>query len=85
MTKRIMNQCFKKVKNVDKPNAELNYLYNKGQILRTKTDDESKVELIKLNKKFCEKYSESMYKKIEQVMVCVSSQEAGRGCLNQNK
>ena len=64
--KGFIHQCFKKVKIVDKPNEELNDLYNKRQILRTKTDEKSKLELTKLNDELCKKYSDSMFKKIEQ-------------------
>ena len=75
--KGFIHQCFRKVKIVDKPNAELNDLYNKRQILRTKNDEKSKVELEKLNDKLCQKYSESMYKKIEKEINNIGDCEDG--------
>ena len=40
-----VHECFKKVKIVDKPNADLERLYNKRAVLRTKSDNVSKKEL----------------------------------------
>ena len=40
-----VHECFKKVKFVDKPNTDLERLYNKRAVLRTKSDNVSKKEL----------------------------------------
>ena len=62
--KDITHKCFTKVKIVNKPNKDLNNLYNKRRLLRSKTDSQSKAELEKVETELCNKYSEVMYKKI---------------------
>ena len=51
----------KKVKIVDGHNADLERLYTKRTLLRTKTDDVSKAELDAVDNELSEKYSEVMY------------------------
>ena len=62
--KGFVQECFTKVKIEDKPNTELDNLYNKRTVLRTKSDDKSLSELEKVENELSEKYSESMYKTI---------------------
>jgi hypothetical protein len=59
-----MHQCFKKVKIVEKPDEELEKLYNKRRVLRTRTDEASIKELDEVDTELSEKYSEKMFKKI---------------------
>ena len=59
-----MHDNFKKVKNVDRHNADLERLYNKRSLLRTKTDDVSKAELVAVDNELSEKCSEVIYGKI---------------------
>ena len=62
--KGFRHQCFKKVKIVDKTDKKLEELYNTRRLLRTKEDNNSKIELAKVDKELAEKYSEVMFKKI---------------------
>ena len=62
--KGFVQECFTKVKIEDKPNTELDNLYNKRTVLRTKSDDKSLSELEEVENELSEKYSESMYRKI---------------------
>jgi hypothetical protein len=62
--KGFMHQCFKKVKIVEKPDEELENLYNKRRILRTRTDEASEKELEEVENELSEKYSDKMYNKI---------------------
>jgi hypothetical protein len=62
--KGFIHQCFKKVKIIDKPDKQLENLYNKRRILRNKKDDKSKVELEDVEKELSDKYSMIMSNKI---------------------
>ena len=56
-------QCFQKVKIVDKPDNKLEELYNVRKLLRTKEDENSKQELVKIDKELAEKYSQVIFTK----------------------
>ena len=62
--KGFVQECFTKVCIEDKPDKELEKLYNDRTLLRTKLDEESKVKLEVVENNLSEKYSELMYKKI---------------------
>ena len=62
--KGFVQECFTKVRIEDKPDKELEKLYNDRTLLRTKLDEESKVKLEVVENNLSEKYSELMYKKI---------------------
>ena len=59
-----VHECFSKVKLTDKPNKDLERLYNKRTVLRTKSDAESKKQLESVESELCKKYSEVMFQKI---------------------
>ena len=73
-----IHECFQKVKIIDKPNKDLEYLYNKRTFLRSKTDNKSKKDLEDVDEELCDKYSEVMYKKImEEVLEGIEDCEDG--------
>ena len=55
--KGFIYKCFKKVKIIDKPNKDLEQLYNKRRLLRNKQDVDSQNELEKVDQELCSKYS----------------------------
>ena len=66
VTKQFLKRVngFVQVRIEDKPDKELENLYNDRTLLRTKLDEESKVKLEVVENNLSEKYSELMYKKI---------------------
>ena len=63
--KGYIHECFEKVKIVDKPNKELEELYNKRRIIRNKCNNKfSEKELEEVEKELSIKYSSTMYSKI---------------------
>ena len=78
-----IHQCFQKVNFVDRHNTDLEKLYNKRTLLRSKTDDNSKAELEAVNIEHSEKFAKVMFDKI---MVEVSGiEESEDGGLNPGK
>ena len=72
-----VNQCFKKLKIVDKEDKQLQDLYNRRRILRTKTDEESLKQLEDLETELCNKYSEVMSAKIIGELKYIGDSEDG--------
>ena len=72
-----IHECFQKVKVVDKPNADLERLFNKRTVLRTKTDNASKKELETVENELSSKYSKVMFKKIMKEVTGLEDSEDG--------
>ena len=62
--KGFIHSNFKKVKIIDKPDKNLEHLYNKRRLLRNKTEEESIQELEQVENELSEKYAEGMFKTI---------------------
>ena len=77
-----LHKCFKKIRVTNPENKEVNKLFEKRRILRTKLDDKSKKELLNVNQKLSEKCAEENYKKI---MEEVKGLECEKGGLNAGK
>ena len=73
----LIHQSFKKVKIVRKYDARLEELYNVRRYWRSKSDENSKEELEKVENELAEKYSETMYKKNMSEVKAMSSEEGG--------
>ena len=65
-----LNECisksFKKVRVTEKQNKELEDLFHKRKILRSKNDDKSKMELEDVENLLAEKCAEANYNKIKE-------------------
>ena len=72
-----IKKCFKKIRVTEKPNKELDDLFNKRRILRSKNDVKSKEELNKVENKLAELCAESNYKKIKEEVDHIKSDEGG--------
>jgi hypothetical protein len=57
-------QSFTKIRIINRPNRNIEELFEKRKILRSKTDDESKSELEQVEIKLAEKCAQSNYDKI---------------------
>ena len=57
-------KCFKKIRISDWPNQEIEKLFKKRKVLRSKSDDKSKLELSEAEAKLAEKCAEDNYNKI---------------------
>ena len=80
MIKRIkgfVNQTFKKVRIVEKPDEELETLYTKRRILRSKNNFQSQIELETVEKELSDKYADKMYNKIKKVLKGAEDSEEG--------
>ena len=76
--KGFVHKCFKKVKIIDKPDEELDKLFNMRRILRNKTDTVSIAKLEELNEELANKYSDKMSKTIlSEVKGITKSDEGG--------
>ena len=62
--KGFIHSSFKKVRINDKPDPLLESLYSERRLLRTKKDAKSVEKLKHIENELCEKFSESMFKKI---------------------
>ena len=72
-----IKKCFKKIRVTEKPNKELDDLFNKRRILRSKNDVKSKEELQKVENKLAELCAESNYKKIKDEVDNIKCDEGG--------
>ena len=72
-----VHECFAKVKIIDKPNKDLERLYNKRTVFRTKADIESKKQLENVESELCNKYSEVMFKNIMNEVKGIEDSEDG--------
>ena len=72
-----MHQCFQKVRVKKKENKELDKLFNKRRVLRTKTDEDSKNELIKVDKELADKCARDNYIKIKDEIKGMDCEEGG--------
>ena len=65
MTKKV-HQCFTKTRVKDTENIEITKLFDKRRILRQRTDNNSKQELIEVEEELAEKCSKENYLKIKE-------------------
>ena len=70
-------QSFKKIKITQFSNNDILDLFDKRRVLRTKTDDESKIELIKIENELAERCAEDNYKKIKDALKDIECDEGG--------
>ena len=75
--KGFVSESFKKVKITNKPNKELERLYDKRRILRSQKNDLAKKELATVEKELADKYGEQMYKYIKEEIECIDSEDGG--------
>ena len=60
-----IKKCFNKIRITDKPNKEIDELFEKRKRLRTKTDEKSKLELEEVEDLLANKCTEANYEKIK--------------------
>ena len=70
-------KCFKKIKVTDKPNKQLEELFEKRKVLRTKDDDESQENLKKVEEKLAELCAEENRRKILEEIAGIECNEGG--------
>ena len=75
--KGFVHKCFKKVKIIDKPDDELEELFNKRRVLRNQSDYESQTKLEELNDELATKYSDKMSKTILEEIKGISKSDEG--------
>ena len=73
----LIHECFKKVKITSKSDPQLDKLYDKRRYLRTKDDEKSVEELEAVEEELATKYSETMFKKINQEIKGIRGDEGG--------
>ena len=72
-----IHRCFKKVRIVDKPDKEIEKLFEMRRILKNLHDEKSKDDLAKVEKELAEKCAESNYKKIREEIDNIKTDEGG--------
>ena len=73
-----LHKCFKKKKKkCEVKNKDISKLFDRRRILRSKTDDDSKIELGKVEAKLAEKCDKENYIKIKNELVGIESDEGG--------
>ena len=72
-----LHQSFSKVRVKNKENTELDNLYNQRRILRTKTDNDSKKKLEKIEEELADKFAEENYKIIKEEIKDMECDEGG--------
>ena len=72
-----IQDSFKKVKISEKYDHKLEELYDKRRYLRTKDDGESNLELEAVEKELAERYSDKMFKTIEDELKAVKGEDGG--------
>ena len=75
--KGFVNQCFTKVKISNKPDNELDNLYDKRRYLRSQKTAQSKTELQKVETELAEKYSDKMYDNIKEELKNIDGEDGG--------
>ena len=75
--KGFINQSFKKIKISNRPDIDLNKLYDKRRYLRSKNTKESKKELRNVETELAEKYSVKMYETIKEEIKNIDSEDGG--------
>ena len=74
---QVIRKSFKKIRICDRPDKEVNELFEKRKALRNKTDEHSKVELENVEKKLSDKCAENNYKKIKEELANIKVEEGG--------
>ena len=72
-----IQDSFKKVKISEKYDHKLEELYDKRRYLRTKDDGESNLELEAVEKELADRYSDKMFKTIEDELKAVKGEDGG--------
>ena len=75
--KGFVHECFKKIRIEDKGDKTLEELYKQRRVLRSKTDENSKSKLEKVEDDLAEKYSEKMAKTILKEVKGISKSDEG--------
>ena len=71
---RILHQCFDKVRVKDNVDKEITNLFDKRRSLRSKTDSNSKKELLKVEEKLADKCAKNNYLKIKEELKGMESE-----------
>ena len=72
-----IKKCFKKIRLTEKPNKELDDLFNRRRILRNKNDEQSCEDLAKVEDTLANLCAESNYNKIKEEVEHMKSDEGG--------
>ena len=75
--KGFISESFDKVKITNKPNKELDTLYDKRRVLRSQKGEKAKNELILVEKELADKFGEKMYKHIKEEINCIETEDGG--------
>ena len=74
---KVIRKSFKKIRISDKPDKELEALYQQRNILKKKKDDKSKDDLLKIEIKLAEKCAEKNYNYIKEEISNIKVEEGG--------
>ena len=74
---KCIRKCFKKIRIVDKPNKEIEELFQKRKVLKNKKDEKSIRELEKIENKLAQLCAESNFSKINEEIDSIKSEEGG--------
>ena len=72
-----IRKCFKKVRITDKPNSEIEELFKQRQLLKTRGDAESKIELENIENKLADKCAQKNYEIIKDEIDKIDCEEGG--------
>ena len=74
---KCISRCFKKIRIVNKPNKEVQELFEKRKILKNRKDEKSKHELIDVENKLADLCASSNYAKIEEEIEGIKPEDGG--------
>ena len=74
---KVIKDTFKKIRIKDKPNKEIEELFEKRKLLRNKKDDSSKIMLEDIEVKLAEKCAETNFNKIKEEISKIDVDEGG--------
>ena len=74
---KCISKCFKKIRISEKPNKEIEELFERRKVLKNKVDEESKLELKEVETKLAEKCAEGNYDKIKEELFSLKCEEGG--------
>ena len=72
-----VNKCFRKIRVTERQDNEINDLFEKRKLLRSKNDEKSKLELEKVEDLLSQKCAESNYSKIKEEIANIECEDGG--------
>ena len=74
---KTINKCFRKVRITNKMDKEKEEIFARWRVLKSKTDNKSKIELEKTEKELADKYAEEYFEKINKKTAGIDDEEGG--------